>query len=216
MKERKMALATLVSRLRMATLALCLSGCSSEIPLQFEGDTPAVSSDSVLSENLNFIELGFGTGKSGFGAATLSQVVQATDSVTYESGGNLHIEHRVSFGGREVHVVVTLVVLPHAISEDTELSLNLDDETLVGNVDVTFQPHGITFSRPAILNIQARGLDLSGLDTQQIDIYYDNPDSGQWEKMPRKRVIINENNGFINVVAAEIPHFSRYAVAWAN
>ena len=181
------------------TMVLTFSACTSDAPFAPQADG-----------ELHFIPLG----PESHG---LAKVVQSTQFVTQQSGGTLSLQFKPPRrDSAEVQVIVTLVVLPHTISEDAELSLSLDDQTLIGGVDVTFQPHGITFSRPAILNIQAKGLDLSGTNPEKIDIYYDNPDSGQWEKMARKQVIVKPENGFINVVAAEIPHFSRYAVGWSR
>ncbi len=101
------------------------------------------------------------------------------------------------------------------ISQDAELVLSLDDQILLGNVDVTFTPHGITFSSPALLNIEASGLDLANIPSK-IGCYYDNPDTGQWEKMETGDVIIKQDEGYIKIIDAQIPHFSRYAVAWSN
>lgn len=112
-----------------------------------------------------------------------------------------------------VNLKITLTVLPETISEDADLTLSVDDQQLVGNVDVVFTPHGITFSQPALLNIEARGLDLSGVDPSKIDIYCDDTDAGVWEKMERNQVLVDPAAGHIQVIDARIPHFSRYALA---
>jgi hypothetical protein len=202
MKTIRKYFVTLISGFLSSGLLLCLTACSGQSPIAPESDN-----------KLNFIELIPIGGK----ATTLNKMIVVSDSVTYQNGGQLFLNFMVK--GKDtvdVHAIINLVILPHSVNEDTELSLSLDEETLLGNVDVTFAPHGIEFMRPAILNIQARGLELSGIDPAIIDIYYDNPELGEWEKMPRKQVVVNEKNGFINVVAAEIPHFSRYAVAWSE
>jgi hypothetical protein len=194
-----------VFSLLFAVMSLSLVACNQQEVLAPE--------EAGNSNEINLIELVPIGGKAG----TLNKTIVVSDSVTYKNGGQLFLNFKVK--GKDtvdVHVIINLNILPHAVNEDTELSLTLDEETLLGNVDVTFAPHGIEFLRPAILNIQAKGLDLAGIDPDKIDIYYDNPELGEWEKMPRKQVQVNEKNGFINVVAAEIPHFSRYAVAWAE
>ncbi len=107
---------------------------------------------------------------------------------------------------------MTLRILPKTISDDVEVSISLDDQQFIGNMDVVFQPHGITFSQPAILNIAASGLDLTGMNPNAIDIYYDNTETGQWEKMEREAILVNIVDGAIVVVNALLPHFSRYAI----
>ena len=104
-------------------------------------------------------------------APSLNKTIVVADSVTYENGGQLFLNFNVPGNDTvDVHVIINLNILPHAVNEDTELSLTLDEETLLGNVDVNFAPHGIEFLRPAILNIQAKGLGLAGIDPDKIDI----------------------------------------------
>ena len=90
--------------------------------------------------------------------------------------------------------------------------MTLDDQC----VDMEFGPHGTTFLMPVLLNITAVGLDLSEANEETLDLYYDNPDTGQWEKVERENVIITKSTGTLQIVNARIPHFSRYAVAWSN
>ena len=107
---------------------------------------------------------------------------------------------------------VSLQILPGALSADVEISLSLDTNEIIGGCAVTFEPHGTTFSQPAILNIEAHGVDFTGVDPNSVDIYYDNQETGQWELMQRDDVIIDVNAGTIQVINALLPHFSRYAI----
>ena len=77
---------------------------------------------------------------------------------------------------------------------------------------MTFQPHGIIFSQPAILNLEALGVDFSGVNPDDVDIFYDNPATGQWEPMQRDDIIVDVNLGRIQVINARLDHFSRYAI----
>ena len=123
-------------------------------------------------------------------------------------------EYDMNIGGGGA--MVSLEVLPGSVTEDAELSINLDDEDLSGDVFLTFGPHGTVFNPSALLNIEASGLDLSGGDPSTIDIFYDNQDTGEWEPMPKETLIVDQNEGYIKVVNAQLPHFSRYAVAFTN
>ena len=107
---------------------------------------------------------------------------------------------------------VELEILPGTISADESLSLSIETTELQGGVAVTFGPHGTTFSQPAILNIEAHGVDFSGINAESVNVYYDNQETGQWELMQSDNIIIDVNAGTIQVINALLPHFSRYAI----
>ncbi len=107
---------------------------------------------------------------------------------------------------------VSLQILPGSMSNDAEIGLNLETTELQGGVAVTFQPHGTVFSTPAILNITAHGVDFAGVDPNSVDIYYDNPETGLWEPMQRDQLIVDIISGTVQVINAQLPHFSRYAL----
>jgi hypothetical protein len=108
--------------------------------------------------------------------------------------------------------MVTLEVPPNAISEDAEFELSLETSELHGGVAVTFEPHGIIFNQPVVLNLIAHGVDFSNVDPTAINVYYDNSETGQWELMQRDDVLVDAVNGMIQVINAQLPHFSRYAI----
>ena len=114
--------------------------------------------------------------------------------------------------GTEPGIMVKLRVRRRSVKKRTKLSLTLDDEY----VDMQFGPEGLVFKRPALLNIVAIGLDLANANLETLDIYYDNPETGRWEKVRRKKVIVDKDIGLVKIVNARLPHFSRYAVAWSN
>ena len=107
-------------------------------------------------------------------------------------------------------------VLPKAIKKKLKLGLSLDDQVVTGNVDLLFSPHGTKFKKPAILNIEAKNLDMSEMNLEAIAVYYDNPKTGKWKKMKSKEIIIKPEDGYIKIIDAELPHFSRYAVAYSD
>ncbi len=107
---------------------------------------------------------------------------------------------------------VSLDIPANSISDDAEIELSLETTELLGGVAVTFEPHGITFSDPAVLNIEAHGVDFTGIDPNAVNVYYDNLETGQWELMQRDNIIIDVNAGTVRVINAKLPHFSRYAI----
>ncbi|MFQ5754363.1 MAG: hypothetical protein ACE5HI_20475 [bacterium] len=186
-----------------AGLLLLLAGCMKH--------SPVAPDDTLLSHGneLHFIPIGKGN-------PALMKVIRVSQLVTREDGGKLVLKFKAPDKKEPVEVKLVLKVLPESISEDTELSLSIDDEKLIANVDITFAPHGITFSKPALLSIDAKRLDLSNTDEGHYDFYYYNPDTGLWERIETKKIKVNLNKGEIEVKDARIPHFSRYAVAWSR
>ena len=163
---------------------------------------------SVLSSKRELKILKFGSG-----TVSLKKVVSVSQWVTKQDGGELILDYNGSdHDNGDAKVTISLTVSPKAISSDANLILSLDDQYL----DIAFNPHGITFSDPALLNIEAQNLDLSGIDPDQINIHYDNPDTGQWEVVPSYDIIVDAEERYLRVVDAQLPHFSRYAIAIDN
>ncbi len=118
------------------------------------------------------------------------------------------------FAHRELtYAEISLEIPPGSISEDAEVEISIETTEIVGGIGVTFQPHGVTFNSPAALNIVAHGVDLTGVSPDEVNIYYDNPETGLWEPMEKERIIVDIHNGIVQVLNALIPHFSRYALS---
>ena len=200
-----------------AALTFNFFGCNGDSPV-----TPEVETISK-QKGMHFIKLGDALTSLNKGFLTVSAWV------TEKDGGKLEILHGTAFAegqadttiegdytkvgyGTVSNIKVELDVMPCCIKEDVELSMTLDDQC----VDMEFGPHGTTFLMPVLLNITAVGLDLSEANEETLDLYYDNPDTGQWEKVERENVIVTKSTGTLQIVNARIPHFSRYAVAWSN
>ena len=82
--------------------------------------------------------------------------------------------------------------------------MDIDDQTGVS----TFNPH-IIFNFPAVLNQTFSGLDLSGIDPNNIQLYYLDTD-GSYEVMQYDQLIVDVETGTITVINGKIPHFSLY------
>ncbi len=200
MKSLKKIISTLTSAALLAGLAIHFNACTEKSPMS--------SQDNQAAETQGLKIL-----KIGDGVTRLNKIVTASQYVTQTNGGELIIDYKgYEHNNGNVNVKMTLKVFNGTISQDAELMMSLDDQGLLGNVDVSFSPHGITFSSPARLDIEAKNLDLSGINPDDINIYYDNPETGQWEVMQSYAVIVNEANGYVKVIDAKLPHFSRYAI----
>lgn len=186
-------------------LGLFFSGCENTDPVSAVSTSKAISSST--GKQLKILKL-------GSGKHSLNKLHKKTAFFTKQSGGKVKLKfEEVQPNGEELEVEIEFEVLPGALNEDTELSLSMDTDELLGVVDVTFYPHGIVFNKPAILNIEVKGIDLYGINPADLDIYYDDQDNGQWEKMERDNITIDPVKKKIKVKNAKIPHFSRYALA---
>jgi hypothetical protein len=120
------------------------------------------------------------------------------------------VDETITLSG--IMATVSLNVKPFSIERNTEITLSLDDEQFMGSIDVTFAPHGLTFSEPALLNISASGLDFTGFDVSNLKLYYVNQETNQWEDMNYESLSVNTTEGSLSVVNGRLPHFSRYAI----
>ncbi len=178
-----------------AGLVLNFGGCLNDVPV-----APEAKSEYKI--------LVFGTGN-----PSLKKVVPVSQKVTREDGGELILDYKgLEHNNGNVEVKMTLTVLAGAISRDAVLQMGLDDQSFL----MSFGPHGITFSQPALLNIEARNLDLSGVNPETLTLYYLNSKTDEWVEMQTAAIIVNQEEGYLKFVDARIPHFSRYAVAWSN
>jgi len=191
-------------------------GCSGNSPVTPEAGT-------VSKREMNFIKLGDAITSLNKGSTTVSSWMTTKD------GGHLEIVRGAAFAENHADstieddyktvdyetvssLKVNLDVMGCCLREDIELSMTLDGQC----VDMEFGPHGTTFLTPILLNITAVGLDLREVNEETLALYYDNPETGQWEKVVNEGIEILKSSGYLRVLNAELPHFSRYAVAWSN
>lgn len=127
-----------------------------------------------------------------------AQVGARQDEITYNNAG----------GGLEIK----LTVQSYSIIENAYISMSTDDAFLLGDVYLTFGPHGTTFNPPALLDLKVTNLDLTGVDPDLVNVYYENEETGVWELMPSKKIEVDVEAGYIEVEEAQFPHFSRYAI----
>jgi hypothetical protein len=181
---------------------ILFTGCEKTEPLG-----PITGIEKVEENSSNqapFQILRFGDVNNSF-----EKVSSKSSWITVQRGGHAVLIHR---GEENLRVFSKLSVRPNSISEDAEVSLTIDDQNFMGCVDVQLEPYGITFNKPAYLNILASGLDLSCIDPNSLDIFYLNEDTGEWERMERDGFLVFPNLGRILVINAKVHHFSRYAI----
>jgi hypothetical protein len=111
---------------------------------------------------------------------SLKRIITSSKFITVADGGTIKLEHDYDDGDAEVELKMSLNILPNSINQDTLLWLQIDDDQFLGEFGVDFYPHSIAFNTPAIFNIEIEVEDIDPLtiDTDNLDIYYDNPETG--------------------------------------
>ena len=72
----------------------------------------------------------------------------------------------------------------------------------------SFSPSG-TWAKPVIFNLCIIGLDLHDVDPSKVDFVYMAPD-GSYHKANYESIYVNTRWGVLQVVNAQLPHFSRW------
>jgi len=184
------------------------------------GNDNGNSGNNGNANRLKFMSLQGGISSGDTTEPSTDVLTEVIGHVTFTGGGELILEYKGIENPQDnsgnLYVKSTFKVFSETISEDADLALTLFDNLTAGDVDVTFQPHGIVFSQPALLNIEVKDADLSSVDENTIGLYYVNQETGQWESMQTYDIIVKKNEGYLKIIDAQIPHFSRYALAWSN
>ncbi len=187
------------------TFALLFSSCQEDThsPLDVSSliETNRPVGETIDGRTIQFIPI------AQKDSASLHKLTTVSKYITRKDGGDLQID-----ANGAVKADIKLEVEKHSIDFDKTISMSFDDAQYQGISDVVFGPHGTQFSSPAFLTIKVKDLDLSGLEGQNIGLYYVN-DNGTWEEMVCEEIKVTFENGEIEVIRAELHHFSRYALA---
>lgn len=197
MKKRRRVV-TLITTTLMASVLLNFSSCTDD-------SSPLSPHSMGIAETggLNILKIGSGENR-------LNKITSVAQYVTPSEGGVLTLNHHgETADGEAIDATITLTVAPGAVNEDVQLSMSLDDQAL----DMQFGPEGTVFSTPALLTVEAYNLDLS-VGADQISAYYFNPETNGWESISSENVVVMADIGYVKVVNAQLPHFSRYAIGY--
>lgn len=83
------------------------------------------------------------------------------------------------------------------------ISATLNSETLYAD----FAPTPMTFNKPIYYTVEYFGVDLTGIDPNNVDFYYID---GGGNMVKAEYAEIYAEDGWLCVVDAKLPHFSRY------
>ena len=182
-------------------LLICLPGCQNDSPVSFQ-DNP------VTASGPQFLKLP--------GIHALAKMVADTALITPEHGGRLELDFKYSYVDsdgvtRKLDADLSVTFQPQGVTDTLVATMSLDDQVLQSNVDLTFGPHGTTFLKPALLDVNVSGMDLSGLNPRdRVYIWYVDT-TGTWIRMDAKRVDVDVKKGQLRCQDGKLPHFSAYA-----
>ena len=111
----------------------------------------------------------------------------------------------ISAGGKVIAILADLTVPAGAFEGNKTITVTVDNDYAA----VHFYP-SMTFAKPLKLTQSFTGLDLSNYHTGTIDFVFID-DNGVVETIRDNGVQINLPQGFVRVLNAKLPHFSRYA-----
>jgi hypothetical protein len=119
-----------------------------------------------------------------------------------DRGWNITFDHTFSSG---VRIMGDLNCPKGAYDGRLTFSFTLRDDVTT----IDFNPSPFTFDIPVEYTIVYEGLDLTGINPEDVDFYYIVPD-GSLVKADYERLEVNISTGRLFVLDAKLPHFSRY------
>jgi hypothetical protein len=190
--------------LLLALFGLALVGCEQDTPLQAidNNSSPEPTAVSASGKTIHF--LGFAEKNKN----TLNKKKKTEEYIQKDKGGDIKLDDKTTIREVKFH----LKIPKNSIDFGKLVSMEYDDQNFEGFADLVFGPHGTQFSSPALLDFEVKGLDLTGVNPEDVKLFYVN-ENGQWEEMVAKKIEVKVQDGKVKIDDAELPHFSRYALA---
>lgn len=136
---------------------------------------------------------------------SINNIFYDTEQISGDVGGSLSLQESYSGGPYGTVTVNSTLVFPAGSFNGTiTITMTADDEYCASN----FLP-GMSFLQPGIYNITYTGVDLTGINPSDVKFVYLKND-GDLEYAENDGIVIDLTIGKIQVINAEIPHFSRY------
>ena len=179
-----------MSRLQVTSRAFALLACSVLLVASI-GCSPGTPTDpSSTPQNVvvspNFVRI-------------LSTSDKSVDQLHFVSGLTSKMISAET-GGVITNGRVTLEFPPYALSEDTEITIEMLND---GTLGADLGPHGIQFNRPVTMTMELQNTSAEG-NADVVETFWWNSDENWYEKMPKV------DSGTSSTLSATLEHFSRY------
>ena len=176
----------------IALLSFFMIGCSE----QTSANSPI---DNVNTNEPNWIALPMGSGSNIENQfSTSGWINKGTDS-------EFIIDKSRPGGFRgEIKTIVKIKFYAGSVSKNSFMTLTADDLSSL----CTFGPRQ-TFLKPGELYVKYEGLDLTGINADEIDFVYMNA-NGVYESIQYGEIKVDIQSGILELKDGKIPHFSRY------
>lgn len=207
--------------LGILALAFTLGGCNNQTPVTYNSDTPdagqLASSDlpaqNVLAEGpLSQEEL------TGITAPKEKIQVAEGDLKILKSVNGTSLQKRFvsswyvplgssgwAYAGDNIHGRCWLYFPPFAMDQSTTITMDWESTGFLEG-GAQFTPEGTQFNEPVTVWISYKDADLTGVNEQDLKIWYFNESTGMWELIGD--TVDTENQ----MVGGLLHHFSRYAI----
>jgi len=190
-----------------AVWLLLAAGCSTGDNPVVNTTTPAAKQEATTSAP-TFIMV-----PRNMEVSSLAKRFSATRRIDAETGGVIRVKgkYRDADRGVKVSLDASLIILPLTLNRDAFLTMTFDESVLVTDVSVDFGPDGVSFSRPARLNLFASGLDFSAVpEGADIHLFAYDSDTNSWVQAKAAGIYMDRASGSLWCIGGEVPHFSRY------
>ena len=187
MKNFKKFVSTLTSAALLAGLAIHFNACTEQSPLKSNDIT---TSTKRAPGELNILKSKFGV--------SLNKLFVKEQLITVAAGGEIEV-------GDQEHGKSALEFEPGDVSQDVLVTFSWESTGLLQG-GAEFSPHGTTFNNPVKVKLSYKDADLTGINEQDIKIWYFNEIEGVWE------LIASDVNTETKHVKGHLEHFSRYAI----
>ena len=135
----------------------------------------------------------------------LAKTFSTSKLVKADKDTELIIDESYSGGPHgEVKVIVKLKFYSGSVDQDTQITMEIDDQTGV----ISFSP-SMVFNKPAELYIKLEGLDLNDDDEENVDFVYLTV-NGTYEAVEYDEIEVDTDDGELELKEGEVDHFSRY------
>jgi hypothetical protein len=159
-----------------------------------------VEPETVQTSAPNWIELPKNTSQS----SSIEMEFSASENIDGNSGGEIKLDRNYYGPNGKVKIIAKLKFDKGSFNGTKLITMIVDDV----NGTVTYSP-SMNFDKPAELYLKLEGLDLSGINPDDIDFVYFSP-SGTYGPITYKEIKVDIQSGTLELKDGLIPHFSRF------